>query len=227
MMPTLDEYDYFGVDDVSRDDPYRFFALAREAGPVYLEPRRGVYVLTRYDDIVEVARDTTRFSSIVAPSGPDVVFPGPLEGDNLASTVAGFRSQMIANIPLITLDPPDHTRYRALISKFFSPGRVRSLEPFVSSLAHRLIDDFAEKGEVEFVRGFAGPYPLLVIADLLGVPRGDQGEFKRLLQDDAAEADIVGNPNHDNAGINGELQVHILQTFNRYIEDRRAQPTDD
>jgi len=226
-VTALSEYDYFGVDEQSRSDPYRFFALAREAGPAYREPRRDVYVLTRYDDIVEVARDTTRFSSIVAPSGPDTVFPGALEGNKLAATVARFRSQMVANIPLITLDPPDHTRYRALVSKFFSPARVRSLEPYVRALANELIDDFAEKGHVEFVRAFAGPYPLLVIADLLGVPRSDQPEFKRLLQDEAADSDIVGNPDHDNAAINGELQMHILRCFNQYIEDRRANPTDD
>lgn len=226
-MTDLDEYDYFGVDPASRADPYRFFALAREAGPVFREPHRGVYVLTRYDDIVDVARDTSRFSSIVSPSGPDTVFPGTLDLSDVAGSVAGFRSQMVANIPLITLDPPDHTRYRSLVSKFFSPARVRSLEPYVASLAHELIDEFAEKGEVEFVRAFAGPYPLLVIADLLGVPREDQGEFKRLLQDDIGDADLVGNPNHDNGAINGELQVHILQYFNKYIEERRAHPTDD
>jgi cytochrome P450 family 150 subfamily A5 len=97
----------------------------------------------------------------------------------------------------------------------------------VTSLAHELIDEFAGDGEVEFVHRFAGPYPLLVIADLLGVPRDDQREFKRLLQDEQPETDIVGNPGGDAAAINGELSAFILRTFTGYIEERRVDPRDD
>ena len=226
-MTALGDYDYFGIDADSLADPYRFFELARELGPVYREPRTGTYIVLGYDEVVDVARDTDRFSSIVAPTGPMTAFPGPLEGDDLTEVIERYRPEMLAAIPLLTLDPPAHGRYRPLVGRFFTPNRVKSVEPFVSALAHELIDEFAALGEVEFVHGFAGPYPLLVIADLLGVPREDQKEFKRLLQDEQPETDIVGNPGGDGAAINGELAAFILRTFTAYIEDRRQHPRDD
>ena len=226
-MTSLADYDYFGLDRQSLADPYRFFDQARQAGPVYQDPRTGTFIVLGYDEIIEVARDTDRFSSIVAPTGPLTAFPGPLEGDDLTETIARYRPKMIGAIPLLTLDPPEHGRYRQLVGRFFTPGRLKELEPFVRSLAHELIDEFAPAGEVEFVHRFAGPYPLLVIADLLGVPRQDQREFKRLLQDEQPDTDLVGNPGGDQAAINGELTSFILSTFTKYIEERRAEPRHD
>ena len=79
---------------------------------------------------------------------------------------------------LITLDPPKHTRHRALVGKLFTPNRLKENEEFMWTLAEELIDEFADRGEVEFCHAYAKPFTLLVIADLLGVPREDHETFR-------------------------------------------------
>ncbi|NIV45833.1 MAG: cytochrome P450, partial [Gammaproteobacteria bacterium] len=74
---------------------------------------------------------------------------------------------------LTSIDPPRHTRERALAGKLFTPNRLKENEAFMETLADELIDEIADRGEVEFGGAYARPFTLLVIADLLGVPRED------------------------------------------------------
>ena len=89
---------------------------------------------------------------------------------------------------LIALDPPKHTRHRALLGKLFTPNRLKENEEFMLTLAEGLIDEFADRGEVEFCAGYARPFTLLVIADLLGVPREDHETFRGWLGGDKGNA---------------------------------------
>jgi cytochrome P450 len=123
---------------------------------------------------------------------------------------------------LIALDPPKHTRHRALIGKLFTPNRLKENEEFMWTLADRLIDEFADRGEIEFCRAYARPFTLLVIADLLGVPREDHQTFRSWL---GGEGGTVGDPKGRHEGDRVFANLHPY--FTRYIEERRAAPRED
>ena len=98
---------------------------------------------------------------------------------------------------LTSLDPPKHTRHRALIGKLFTPNRLKENEEFIWTLADELIDEFADRGEVEFSAAYARPFTLLVIADLLGVPREDHETFRGWL---GGQRGNVGDPKGRHVG---------------------------
>jgi cytochrome P450 family 150 subfamily A5 len=122
-----------------------------------------------------------------------------------------------------TLDPPTHTNHRSLLMRLITPKRLKENEDAMWVLVDRVLDTFLAPGEGEFIKGFAGPFTLLVIADLLGVPDGDRDDFVQNL--------------HRNVGrglgsIDGESLAHsplefIYGRFATYIEDRRRRPRDD
>jgi cytochrome P450 family 150 subfamily A5 len=120
-------------------------------------------------------------------------------------------------------DPPTHTNHRSLLMRLITPKRLKENEDAMWVLADRALDTFVAPGEGEFIKGFAGPFTLLVIADLLGVPDGDRDDFVQNL--------------HRNVGrglgsTDGESLAHsplefIYGRFATYIEDRRRWPRDD
>lgn len=141
---------------------------------------------------------------------------------------------------LLTLDPPEHPKFRSLVNKVFSPRRMRDVEDYVVQLADELIDEFIDAGRVEFIDGFAGPLPFIVVADLLGVPREDHDEFKRRLRGDgefrignpnADQGDLVGmattNDASEAGGVSASMMGHIFEYFSHYITERQTHPRDD
>ena len=123
---------------------------------------------------------------------------------------------------ITSLDPPKHTRHRALIGKLFTPNRLKENEEFMWTLADGLIDEFADRGEVEFADAYAKPFTLLVIADLLGVPREDHETFRGWL---GGQQRHVGDPEGRHVG--DQVFANLHPYFTRYIEERRAAPRDD
>ena len=104
--------------------------------------------------------------------------PQPAEGESWAEVIERRRHEIPMGDQITSLDPPKHTRHRALIGKLFTPNRLKENEEFMWTLAEELIDEFADRGEVEFADAYAKPFTLLVIADLLGVPREDHETFR-------------------------------------------------
>ena len=103
---------------------------------------------------------------------------GARRGESLAEVLERRRAEIPLSDPIMTLDPPKHTRHRALMGKLFTPNRLKENEEFMWTLADGLIDELGERGEVEFCAAYARPFTLLVIADLLGVPREDHKMFR-------------------------------------------------
>jgi cytochrome P450 len=122
----------------------------------------------------------------------------------------------------MSLDPPKHTRHRALAGRLFTPNRLKQNEAFILTLADQLIDEFADRGEVEFSRAYGRPFTLLVIADLLGVPREDHRTFRGWL---GGQGGTVGDPQGRHAG--DQVFANLAPYFAGYIEQRRASPGDD
>lgn len=216
---TVFERDFFTDPEIIQD-PSSYYAALHAAGPVVREPHHGVFMVAGLEEILAVYADLTSFSSVVAPLGPFMPLPKPAEGESLADVVAHRRAEIPLSDLLPTLDPPNHTRQRGLLSRLFTPSRMKENEEFMWTLADGLIDEFAERGEVEFCRAYANPFTLLVIADLLGVPREDHETFRSWLGKTLA-GDTEGKGTAD------QLLSNVYPYFTRYIEERRASPGDD
>ena len=103
------------------------------------------------------------------------------EGDDLGPQIEAHRSQIPMNEHMVTMDPPDHTRARSILSRLLTPSRLKENEDFMWQLADRQLDEFLGDGECEFIAEYAKPFSMLVIADLLGVPEEDHKEFRTVL----------------------------------------------
>jgi cytochrome P450 len=221
-VTDLTAMDFFR-DDRLVEDPYPYFAALREQCPVLREPHHDVMMVTGWDEAVAVFNDAETFSSCISVTGPFPGFPVPLEGDDVTELIEQHRDELPFSDQLPTLDPPTHTNHRALLMRLITPKRLKENEDAMWLLADRVLDGFLVGGEGEFIKGFAAPFTLFVIADLLGVPDADRDDFVRNL--------------HRNVGgglgsTEGESLAHsplefIYGRFATYIEDRRQEPRDD
>ena len=161
------------------DDPFPLFAEVRELGavhPVTLADGHAAWLVVRYDEAMGSLNDPRLSKDMhAALSSGDAVVAEGLPGPAFARH-------------MLTVDPPDHTRLRRLVSAAFSPRRVEALRPQVQEIADDLLDRVAAAGpttRVDLVSSFAFPLPFTVICELLGVPREDRAqlgqEFTRLL----------------------------------------------
>lgn len=216
------ERDFFTDPELIRD-PAPYYAALRERGPVVREPHHGVFLVSGIEEILAVYADHASFSSVVAPLGPFVTLPKPAEGETIADVVRQRSGEIPLSGQLFTLDPPEHARHRSLVNKLFTPNRLKENEEFMWTLADRLIDEFADRGEVELCEAYAGPFTLLVIADLLGVPQEDHARFRGWLQGEGTP--VAG----DTEGKGGGDQVfaNLYPYFTRYVEERRTSPRED
>ncbi len=161
---SLEEIDLIDGRNFVAGVPHQWFAELRREAPVFwhtedIAPRGGFWAVTRYDDCVHVNRDWEHFSS--ARRG--ALFH---ESDD----------EMLAQQQLLMLnmDPTMHTRYRRLVNKGFTPKMVRDLEQQIVGYADGIIDAVCERGTADFVEEISAELPLLVIAELLGVPQEDR-----------------------------------------------------
>jgi len=212
------ERDFF-TDPGIVQDPNPYYAALHERGPVVREPHHGVFLVSGFDEIFAMYADIKNYSSIAAPLGPFMKVPAPRDGETLADVVANRRAEIPLSDLLPTLDPPEHTRQRGLLSRLFTPNRMKENEDFMWRLADGLIDEFVDAGEIEFCRAYANPFTLLVIADLLGVPPADHATFRGWLRK-ALAGNVEG-------GSGDGLLANLYPYFTRYIQERREKPGDD
>lgn len=222
-MNDFDAMDFFR-DDRLVADPYPYFAALRGQCPVRREPHHDVVMVTGYDEAIEVFNDSGTFSSCNSVTGPFPGFPVPLEGDDVTELIERHRDELPMSDQLPTLDPPLHTDHRALLMRLITPRRLKENEEAMWRLADRQLDSYLTGGEGDFISGFAGPFTLLVIADLLGVPEEDRDEFAAGLRQ-RPHADV-------GVGSTGEAMAHspleyLYARFSAYAEDRRREPRDD
>src|SRR5262252_7682127 len=215
------ERDFFTDPEIIQD-PLPYYRALHERGPVVREPHKGVFMLSRVDEILEVYTDHERFSAIVGPLGPLVDVPEPAPGESWAEVIERRRHEIPLGDQIMSLDPPKHTRHRALAGRLFTPKRLEQNEDFILALADELIDEFVDWGEIEFSAAYARPFTLLVIADLLGVPREDHEKFRGWL---GGEKGTVGDPQGRQGG--DVVFANLAPYFAEYIEQRRASPGDD
>ena len=233
-MTDWQELDFF-KDPGLVADPYPYLAAARDQCPVWREPHHGVVMVTGYDEATEVFHDAETFSSCIAVTGPFPGFPVPIEGDDVSELIERYRDTLPFSDQLPALDPPVHTDHRALLMRLITPKRLKENEASMWRLADGLLDGFlagdasAADGRGcatgEFISGFATPFTLLVIADLLGLPEEDQQDLVAAMRGSQQSGGGVGDTSQRTMAHN-PLEG-LYQRFARYIEDRRREPGDD
>ena len=221
----LDDFGLF--DPAVQQCPHPYYALMRQATPVFeaTSPLGSMYLITNYDDVLDVVKDIKTFSSRFDTSGSNFQ-PELVERMKELYEAEGGYDRVGT---MLTVDPPEHTRYRRLVSKAFTPRVIAALEPTIREITTRLIDDMIvtmeRDGVVEFVETFAVPLPVTVIAKALNVPDDRLGDFKRW--SDASIAGIGTNISIDER-VEAEREVIEFQKyFAEQLELRRSEPQDD
>ena len=221
----IDGPDFF-TDNALLADPYAYLATMRGQCPVRRESHRGVVMITGYEEALSVYNDTERFSSCISVTGPFPGFPVPLEGDDISGLIEQHRDKLPMNDQLPTMDPPGHTQHRGLLTKMITPIRLRENEEFMQRLCARQYDAaLGPDGRAEFIGDFASPFVMLVIADLLGVPEADHGEFVQAVLHGEAGG-MIGSSKEGESVKHSPLE-YLYARFSAYIEDRRREPRAD
>ena len=198
------EFDPFSVEFF--EDPWEMYRWLRDEAPVYCNERLGFWALSRYEDCVAAARDVETFTST--------------KGVNLAQLTQAEFGELAqsGDLPLlIMMDPPDHVRMRKLVSHAFTPRRVASWEPVVQRTVGRFLDDLAGVREFDVTRDLAGPFPVEVISEIMGVPERDRQPIRHWT--DAMLEVEVGNPFPTPEGI--EAALAMQDYFRALVTDSR------
>ena len=188
-----------------RRNPFPIHHLLRSMAPLFYEPHTDAWVIFDYENVKLALTDQARFSSDMTRAGR-----GNPEW-------------------IIFMDPPRQARLRGLISRAFTPRAVAELEPRIRALSTSLLDDVAERGEMDLVGQYATPLPMMVIAEMIGIPTEEWPRFRAwsdgilklshtLSTGPAATAAIM-----EYAAVKAELSFLVLSI----IEDRRANPKND
>ena len=197
------EYDPYSY-EIDRD-PYPLYRRMRDEAPAYYNPRLDFWAVTRFADCHDTLLDWQTFSS-----AKGTVLE--LMGD-----------EFLAGSLIIFMDPPKQTRYRNLVSKAFTPGRIRALEPRIREIAVDYLDRLVGRPRFDVVREFTAKLPMDVISTLLGIPKEDRDRV-RGWSNDLLHRD-PGNPLPTRQGIEslGRLNAY----FSEQIAERRKHPRDD
>lgn len=214
-------FDLFDPDVVR--DPYPTYERLRAEDPVH-RTDDGLWIISRFDDVRSVMRDPATCSSTL---GMGALIGGALRPKATASETSSMADLLPTTDLRILLasDPPDHTRLRRLVNRPFTPSAIGLGETRVRELCRETFAAFVERaqaGDADWVRDFAWAYPVMVIADLLGIPIERRDDFKGW--SDALVGSLGGaaNPTETMAAF-GAVFVY----FDEVIEERRARPGTD
>ena len=222
-MSNYDSIDFF-TDQSLVPDPHPYFDYLRSQNPVLRLPHHAVVAVTGYEEATAVYKDPDTFSNCVALGGPFPPLPFQPNGDDINAQIDEHREKFPMFEHMVTMDPPDHSRARSILSRLLTPSRLKQNEEFMWRLADSQLDEFLTNGECEFISEYSKPFATLVIADLLGVPEEDHKEFRVVLGADRPES-RVGALDHESVGIN-PLEW-LDDKFCSYIEERRREPRGD
>ena len=183
------------------DDPWETYAALRALDSLYHDEKNNLYIAGRHEDVFHISRDSETYCSKY-----------------------GVRPVIAGDMSLITLDGEEHIRQRRLINAGFTPRRVRDMIPHVRELANGIIDEFVEKGHIEFVEEFAAHVPLIIICELMGLDPEQRMKMYRW-----SDAMMAGDGHTD-----GPALMAAAQSFGEFAEmclvliaERRENPQDD
>jgi cytochrome P450 len=199
-----------------RESPYRQLARLRAGDPVHRSGALQAWVCTRYEDCLQILRDADTFSS-----------DGRVARGQLADALQEQRrtSPLGEARTVLTTDPPDHTRLRGIVNRAFTARRVADLRSRIEAITQSLLADLPAGGEFELMRGLAQPLPVIVIAELLGVPPEDRDRFKHWSNAIARTTSLLQSETiRDDAR---QATRELVAYFDAIVAARRREPRDD
>jgi pimeloyl-[acyl-carrier protein] synthase len=198
-------------------DPYPIYRRLRERDPVHRSWLMKGWVFTRHQDVLSVLHDA-RFSADErnAPNFAKALERARKKG--LLSEDEEFSPSMLRS------DPPHHTRLRKLVSKAFTPRAIQDLEGKIQSLVQDRLDQVAPRGRMDVVHDLGIPLPVIVIAELIGVPREDQDRFRHW-SDEVVRS--IGFSTIADERASQKAGRELRAYFQDIAEQRRREPRDD
>ena len=223
---VLDDVDLADLDVWERGVPSDWLALLRRDAPLHWQPERdgrGFWVLTRYDDVVQVSKDWETFSS-------------ELGGTSLQDLT---EEELAARRSMIDTDPPPHTRMRALVNKGFTPRVVRAYEDRIRQLARGILETAFQQDELDWVESVAAEIPMWVFSEIMGLPIEDRRLIIELGDKLLGNTDpeVVGeeyvaeralrDPELRKLPFSSPFALDLMEYGRTLGEARRADPRDD
>ncbi|CCH31200.1 cytochrome P450 [Actinosynnema sp. NPDC047251] len=201
------DLEYNPLDYDVQEDPYPYYARLRAEAPVYYNEKLDFFALSRHADVAPALRDSDRFSNENGPL---------MEREYWKPDSARHHS-------IVAMDPPDHARWRRLISGSFSPRAIGRLEVQVRELSRLAVEAAVERGTFDVMQDVIYPIPMDALGIVVGVPKADRPEVQRLLEGTVHR--------EDGATTIGPAQMQAFQALSGYyaelVEERRKQPAED
>jgi cytochrome P450 len=199
---VLDPYDYD-----FHEDPYPYYRRLRDEAPLYRNDERNFWAVSRHHDVLQGFRNSTTLSN------KHGVSLDPISRNSDAHKVMSF----------LALDDPGHLRLRTLVSKGFTPRRIRELEGRVTDIAVQHLDAALQSDSFDYVDEFAGKLPMDVISELMGVPVVDRDRIRGLADGVMHRDEGVADVPAEAMQASGDLLVYYADM----VAQRRKQPSDD
>ena len=205
------------------DDPKAYFKRLRSRCPVAAENYLGSFMVTGYDEVLEVlARKDDTYSSIVSTVGPRPPLPFTPSGDDIREQLDAVRDELPWSAHLVCFDGKKHVDHRAFVTSLLTFSRVKQNEEYLGKLADRLLDGFIAAGYCEVLGEYAHATTTYAICDLLGIPEADRAELLWLIG--APPSQIGGDAQHK---IGPDPLVFLKRRFDAYIVERLQHQRND
>ncbi len=200
-------------------DPYAYYGRLRDEDPVHWNETYELWVVTRHDDLVWLTRHHELFSSAVFKNDPRPAYPAIDESDlGLYEYVRNYQGDQF-----IQHDRPDHLEMRKVVHGYFTPKSLEEWRPFVQKAVKELLDAAEKKGRMDVMRDLATPLPVLVIAEMMGVPDPDRGYIREL----AEKLLYIGRGEHDRMKLLTEGMQGMIDYVSPLVDERIVNPGDD
>jgi len=215
-MVTLSD-DMFTADVIA--DPYPYYGRLREEDPVHWNELYELWVITRHDDVVWMTRHHELFSNAVFRNDPRPAYPAIDESDlGLYEYVRNYQADQF-----IQHDRPEHLEMRKVVHSYFTPRAMEAWRPFVQKAVQELLDAAEFKGHMDVMRDVATPLPVLVIAQMMGVPAADRPHVRKL----AEKLLNIGRGEHDRMKPLTEGMQGMIDYVSPLVDERLVNPSDD
>jgi cytochrome P450 len=194
-------------------NPFPRYRFMRETNPVYFDPQYHFWQVSRYDDVARVLSEYTSFSSEMGSARFSLNF----EGDQGGEDSAGDQGDDPMSSSMFNMDPPRHRQLRNLVTQAFTPRSIAQLSGRITTITNTLLDQVAATEHMDGIDDLAYPLPVIVIAEMLGIPQEDREQFK-LWSDAVVGASESGN---------GNPQAEMSNYFLDMIQQRNRERKDD
>lgn len=216
-MPVAIQDDLFTPDVIA--NPYAYYGRLRDEDPVHWNPSYELWLITRHDDLVWLTRHHELFSSAVFKNDPRPAYPPIAESDRgLYDYVRNYQGDQF-----IQHDRPEHLEMRRVMHSYFTPKSMEAWRPFVREAVKELLDAAEEKGSMDVMRDLATPLPVLVIAEMMGVPRADRPYIREL----AEKLLYIGRGEYDRMRPLTEGMRGMIEYVSPLVDRRIVDPGDD